>query len=153
MKISLGAGEEPELEKDWVNVDLVELPNIQVIHNLMKFPYPFENESADFIKAKDLIEHLAGYAADGRPILIAFIEECYRILKTGGTLWIQTPSWEADFLWIDPTHVRGFDKRSFDFFDPETDFGKATGFYSKAKFKVEAKELENKNLQFNLIKI
>jgi predicted SAM-dependent methyltransferase len=153
VKISLGAGQEPELKEGWVNVDLVKLPNIQLVHNLMEVPYPFDNESAEYIKAKDLIEHLSGYSKDGRPIIIAFLEECYRILIPGGTLWIQTPSWDADFLWVDPTHVRGFDKHSFDFFDPDTDFGKATGFYSKAKFKVSVEELENKNLIFRLIKI
>lgn len=146
MKISLGAGEEPELGDGWVNVDLIQLPDIQVVHDLNQYPWPFDNGSADYIKAKDLIEHVLPVT------LVKFIEECYRILKPNGTLWIQTPSWDADFLWIDPTHVRGFDKRSFDFFDPDTDFGRATGFYSKAKFKVEVKELENKNLQFTLIK-
>lgn len=158
MRISLGAGEEPELEKGWVNVDIVKLPGIQVVHNLMSFPWPFEDESAEYIKAKDIIEHLDHYArikdtSGSRPTILAFIEECYRILKPNGILWIQTPSWQSDFLWIDPTHVRGFDIRSFDFFDPETDFGRSTGFYSKAKFRVTAKELENKNLQFELTKI
>jgi len=150
-KISLGCGE--EIEEGFINLDLVKLPGVDVVHNLQKFPYPFEDQSADYIKAKDVIEHLSGYSEDGRPIITAFIEECCRILITGGILWIQTPSWYADFLWVDPTHTRGFDIKSFDFFDPETDFGRATGFYSKAKFKVEAKQLDNKNLQFIMTKI
>lgn len=150
IKISLGAGTEPE--EGFVNVDIVELEGIQVVHNLMHFPYPFEDESAEFIRAKDLIEHLATHLPDGRSTVLAFVDECHRILQTGGTLWIQTPSHDADFLWIDPTHVRGYDLRSFDFFDPETDFGRATGFYSKSKFKVTASRLENGNLQFEMVK-
>lgn len=153
MKISLGVGLEPELEPGWTNVDIVELPNIQVVHNLLHFPYPFEDNSAELIKAKDLIEHLATHLPDGRSTVLAFVDECYRILQPGGMLWIQTPSHDADFLWIDPTHVRGFDLRSFDFFDPETDFGRATGFYSKSKFKVTANRLENGNLQFEMVKL
>jgi SAM-dependent methyltransferase len=85
--------------------------------------------------------------------IIKFIEEAHRILKPGGKLWIQTPGWKADFLWIDPTHVRGYDIRSFDFFDPDTDFGRSTGFYSKCKFKVMAQELENHNLIFEMEKL
>lgn len=176
VRISLGAG--TEIESGYVNVDLLDLPGIDVVHNCMEFPYPFEDESAEYIKAKDLIEHLDHYVPyrqtwdeeisdgkggvdytithsferEGQPTIIAFIEECHRILKPGGTLWIQTPSWDAEFMWIDPTHVRGFDIRSFDFFDPDTDFGKSTGFYSHARFKVTAKMLENRNLQFELIK-
>jgi hypothetical protein len=153
IKISLGAGAEPETEPGWVNVDIVELPGIQVVHNLMNYPWPFETGSVAYIKAKDIIEHMATHLPDGRSSIIAFIEECYRILKPGGILWIQTPAWDADFLWIDLTHVRGFDERSFDFFDPETDFGRSTGFYSEAKFKVTATRLENDNLQFEMIKL
>lgn len=152
MKISLGAGQEIETEEGWVNVDLVPLEGIDVVHNLMEFPYPFENESAEYIKAKDLLEHLANYTSDNRPSVIAFVEECHRILKPGGTLWIQTPGWDADFLWIDPTHVRGFDVRSMDFFDPETDFGRGTGFYSPVKFSVTATQSENKNVTFVMVK-
>lgn len=154
LKISLGAGLELEdTNAGWVNVDLVDLPGIQVVHNLMDFPYPFADNTADYIKAKDLIEHLANYTPDNRPSVLAFVEECHRILKPGGILWIQTPSWDAEFMWIDPTHVRGFDIRSFDFFDPDTDFGRSTGFYSPVKFKVTAEKLENRNLQFTMVKL
>lgn len=151
LKISLGAG--AEVEEGFVNVDILELDGIDVVHSCADFPFPFDDGVADYIKAKDLVEHLPSYTKDGIPTIIAFIEECHRILIKGGVLFIQTPSWDADFLWIDPTHVRGFDIRSFDFFDPETDFGKSTGFYSNAKFHVEAVKLENKNLQFTLEKI
>lgn len=151
LKISLGAG--TEIEDGFINVDIVALEGIDVVHNLMQFPYPFKDNSAEFIRAKDLIEHLATHLPDGRNTLIAFIEECHRILQVGGTLWIQTPSWDADFLWIDPTHVRGYDIRSFDFFDPDTDFGRSTGFYSDCKFTVKADRLENGNLQFELVKL
>jgi SAM-dependent methyltransferase len=151
IKISLGAGLEPE--DGFVNLDIVDMPGVDVVHNLMHFPYPFQDNSAEYIKAKDLIEHLATHLPDGRNTLIAFIEECHRILKPGGTLWIQTPAWDADFLWIDPTHVRGYDIRSFDFFDPDTDFGRGTGFYSDVKFKVSAERTENGNLQFTMVKL
>lgn len=153
IKLSLGCGLEIEDKtQGWLNVDWIDLPGIDVVHNLLKFPYPFKDGEASYIKAKDLIEHLPSHTEDGRSTIIAFIEECHRILKPGGSLWIQTPAWDADFLWIDPTHVRGFDPRSFDFFDPETDFGRATGFYSACQFRVEAKQLENKNLQFTMVK-
>lgn len=206
-KISLGAGMEPEKGKGWINVDLLDLPGIDVVHNLMEFPWPFQSDSADYIKAKDLIEHLDHYvlAQDcelemheaapaqhcfvcgkntgsifwackdkpfcekhapwdrklekcpvhfrkGQPTIIAFIEECHRILKPGGTLWIQTPRHDALFMWTDPTHVRGFTEESMDFFDKTTDFGKSTGFYSKADFEVSVKTTENLNLQFTMVK-
>ncbi len=86
-------------------------------------------------------------------MIIAFIEECWRILKTGGELYIQAPGYRAEFLWQDPTHVRGFHIKSFNLFDPDTEYGKTTGFYSECKFKVKAEELENHNLRFYMVKL
>lgn len=149
-KINLGAGADPT--EGYINVDLLDLPGIDVVHNLMDFPYPFGDESATHIRAVDVIEHLANYTDDRRPTIIAFIEECHRILKQGGELFIQTPGYDAEFLWQDPTHVRGFHPKSMDLFDPDTEFGKTTGFYSEAKFYVSFVQLSNKNLQFTMVK-
>lgn len=150
LKINLGAGEDQF--EGYVNVDFIDLPGIDVVHNLMDFPYPFEDGCATNVKAVDVLEHLDNYTADRRPSVIAFIEECHRILKPGGELFIQTPGYDAEFLWLDVTHVRGFHPQSMDFFDPDTHFGKTTGFYSNAKFKVTAEKLENCNLRFTMVK-
>jgi hypothetical protein len=82
LKISLGAGTEPE--EGFTNVDIVQLEGIDVVHNLMRYPWPFEDSCAEYIKAKDIIEHMATHLPDGRSSLIAFIEECHRILQPGG---------------------------------------------------------------------
>lgn len=140
--LNLGAG--TDIKQGWTNVDIVELPGIDIVHDLNKLPWPFEDSSAEQVRAIDILEHL------NDPV--AFITEAYRILKPGGRLFIQTPRYDADFLWIDPSHKRGFHEQSFDFFDPDKPFGKSTGFYSSAKFKVDCKILENKNLQFTMEK-
>lgn len=150
MKINLGAG--TDIQPGWTHVDMIDMPGIDVVHNLIKFPYPFEDNSADEIKAVDVIEHLPPYIGDEHGV-IKFLEECHRILKPGAELFIQTPGWKAEFLWIDPTHVRGFDIQSMDFFDPTKHYGKTTGFYSKCKFEVKAQELPNHNLRFWMKKI
>lgn len=150
IKIHLGAG--TEILGGYINTDIVDLPGIDKVFNVMHFPWPFEDGCADEIKAKDLIEHLPTHTNEYENSLNKFIEEAHRILKPSGLLWIQTPSWDADFLWVDYTHVRGYDIRSMDFFDPDTDFGRATGFYGKAKFKVMASKSENNNLTFEMVK-
>lgn len=150
IKINLGAG--ADCLDGYVNVDHLDLPGIDVVHNLMNFPYPFDDASATEIKAIDVVEHLANYTADNRPTVIAFVEEAHRILKPGGILFMQTPRYDADFLWIDPSHVRGFHEQSFDLFDRDKPFGRTTGFYSNASFTVSCETLENKNLRFTLVK-
>lgn len=147
-KVYLGAGN--DRRPGYIHVDYLALEGIDVVHNLMEFPYPFEDNSADHIIVIDVLEHLDNYTPDRRPSVIAFIEECHRILIDGGEMFIQTPRYDAEFTWLDPTHVRGFHEQSMDFFDPTTHFGQTTGFYSQAKFKVSCKILPNKNLQFTM---
>ncbi len=152
--IRLGCGLDPNLEPGAVNVDILDLPGVQVVHNLIDLPYPFPDEYAQRVEAIDVVEHLPNYTPSQRPMIPAFIEEVWRILKLGGTLFMQTPRHDAAFLWTDPTHVRGFDEHSFDFWDPATHFGATTGFYSKARFHRERVEtLENRNLRFWLTKV
>jgi predicted SAM-dependent methyltransferase len=151
MKIQLGSGR--DIREGYINTDIVDMVGIDKVLNVMFFPWPFEDNSADEILALDLIEHLPTHTNEYESTLIKFIEECHRILKPDGVLNIRTPSWHADFLWIDPEHVRGYDIRSMDFFDPTTDFGRATGFYTKVKFSVKATETENHNLVFEMLKI
>lgn len=163
LRINLGAG--TDQTPGYMNVDLLDLPGIDVVHNLMDFPYPFEDESATHIKAVDVIEHLDNYAyincgldvdlskpLIAKPTIIAFVEECHRILKSGGELFIQAPGYRAEFAWQDPTHVRPFHPRTFDLFDPESEYGKTNGYYSKAHFKVRSEELPNGNLRFWMVK-
>lgn len=150
MKINLGAGQ--DLQQGYTNVDMLPLPGIDVVHNLMDFPYPFARNHAEEILAVDVIEHLDHYTADRRPSIVAFVEECHRILEPGGLLYIQAPGHDAEFMWDDPTHVRGFTAKSFDFFDPEKPYGQTTGFYTNAKFTVGHEVLPNKNLRFWMTK-
>lgn len=153
MNLCLGAGEDQQKGKGWINHDLLPLPGIDVVHNLIFTPYPFEDNQFDHIRCTDVIEHLPNYDDKWQPMIIRFIEEVHRILKPGGDIFIQTPGYRAEFAWQDPTHVKVFHVKSMDLFDPTTEYGKTTGFYSKCKFEVFAKELKNHNIQYNMVKI
>lgn len=143
LKVNLGCG--TDIKDGWLNVDRVKTSDEVLVWDLNVFPYPIEGGSANEMQAIDVMEHL--------PAVIPFIEECHRILTKGGTLYLQTPRYDADFLWIDPTHIRGFHEQSMDFFDPDKYYGKTTGFYTPCKFRVESEILSNKNLRFWMTKI
>lgn len=150
IKINLGAGSEPT--DGWTNVDWIAGDGIQVVHNLLETPWPFDDSVADEILARDVLEHMPNFTPDNKSTPIAFVEECHRILQTGGKLFITVPHWQSKNLWIDPTHVRGYDEKSMDYFDPDTDFGKWYGYYSDKKFKVTSVRTPNDNVEFTLIK-
>lgn len=150
IKINLGAGSEPK--EGWINVDWVDEPGINIVHNLLHFPWPFDDHVADEIMAIDVLEHMPNYTPKFESTPIKFIEECHRILQPDGVLTIQVPHWNSPNMWIDPTHVRGFDPKSFDYFDPDKDFGKWYGYYSPRKFVVTTSE-HNGNITFKMRKI
>jgi len=151
IKINLGCGSEPT--KGWVNVDWIKQDGVDVIHNLLDYPWPFDDEVADEILARDVLEHMPMFTDDQDSNPIMFIEECHRTLTKDGKLFITVPHWQSRNLWIDPTHVRGYDERSLDYFDPTTDLGKSYGYYSECKFKVSAVRTPNDNVEFTLIKL
>lgn len=81
-----------------------------IIHDLFSFPYPFDDNSADEIHSSHFIEHLPMeyVMQNGRrkDMLFAFIDECYRILKTGGKVTLIFPCASSDRAFQDPTHRR-----------------------------------------------
>jgi SAM-dependent methyltransferase len=100
-------------------VDRCPLAHVDVVHDLNVVPWPFEDSSVEHIMAIDLVEHLDD--------VVAFMDECWRILMPGGTLSIQAVSWQSENLWRDPTHKRGFHQDTFLYFDPRTDWGDRYG--------------------------
>ena len=70
--------------------------------DLLKDPFPFEDESLDVIYHKSIIEHF--YKPDH------LMDETLRVLKRGGKLIFLTPDWERGFkvFYEDITHCRPY---------------------------------------------
>jgi SAM-dependent methyltransferase len=151
--INLGGGSESILHPEWLNLDVVAAAGVDVVHNVMDFPWPFDDESASEVRASDLLEHLPTHTRDYESTYIKFIEEAYRVLEPSGVLIIQTPRFDSPNLPIDLGHVKGFHERSMDYFDETTDLGKAYGYYSKARFSVSSEVTANLNVIFTMVKV
>lgn len=62
-------------------IDLYKTPATTKVCNVEKgLPYP--NNTFDFIKAEQVLEHLKNIGT--------FIDECYRVLKPNGKIWLKT---------------------------------------------------------------
>jgi SAM-dependent methyltransferase len=83
LKLNLGSGK--EYLKDFVNVDSCEPAD--KVFDLDKFPYPFKENSVDFILASHIVEHLKN--PEG------FFDEIYRIMKPGAKAIIKVPHYKA----------------------------------------------------------
>ena len=95
MKLHLGCGR--TILSGWVNVDIAELPGVDVVHDLDQ-PWPWPDRSATEIRAWHIFEHVADP--------IRFMCEAWRVLCGGGRLNIISPHWQSPAAFTDPTHRR-----------------------------------------------
>ncbi len=150
LRINLGAGREPL--DGYINTEWYELSGIDLVHNLLFLPYPFDDESAQIIRMWDVLEHMPSHMPDGRSFPIEFLNEVWRILIPSGRLLLHVPDARHPEWAIDVSHVRPYMPQSFDHFDPDTDLGKMFPFYSDKKWKIVERSEHNKNLTFVLEK-
>lgn len=96
-------------------LDIRDFKGVDVVHNLDDIPWPFDDEDFMSVVAVHVVEHLHCQ-------LIAFMDEVWRILKPGGSLYLETPlaGGDVDLEWCDPTHVRCYRIHSFvNYLSPE----------------------------------
>ncbi len=79
-------------------------------HNLLIFPYPFEDSAFDLLVCRHCIEHL--------PDTIATINEFHRIVKAGGRIVLEYPHFSWHEAYRHPQHCHWFSSGSFDYFHP-----------------------------------
>jgi SAM-dependent methyltransferase len=88
IKLNLGCG--LDKRNGYINIDVREEVKPDLVIDLEKeFLKRFDNESVDEIIARDFIEHLSWRIVED------FLKDCYRVLKKGGRMYIQTPDLEA----------------------------------------------------------
>ena len=109
-----------------IGIDINPDTNVDVIHDLNKFPYPFEDSTFDEIYADNVIEHLDN--------VVKVMEEINRISKPEGLIIIKVPYFRSRYASIDPTHKHHFTLESFTYFDPDHIHHKLYP-YSKCLFK------------------
>jgi len=104
--IDLGCG--PNKKDDSViGVDQVRLPGVDVVHDLLVIPYPFDDNFADRIIISHVLEH---FTVEQQNIILA---EVYRILKPGAIVEISVPhAWSSFAIW-DRSHKTLFSFWSF----------------------------------------
>jgi len=105
-KLNLGSGE--FLKEGFVNVDYYSVSNPDVVHDLSKFPYPFEDNYFELVEADHVLEHLR------EPFEV--MRELHRICAPGATIHIRVPHFSRGFTHAD--HKRGFDVTFPFYFDP-----------------------------------
>lgn len=126
-KLNIGSGK--DIRKGWTNLDVIQLPGVDVVHDLEK-PLPFENDTFDEVYASHILEHITNF--------IGLIEELCRVCKKGAIINIKCPYFASAGAFTDPTHVRFFTLKTFNYFLPDN----YNNFITKARFKILEKNVK-----------
>lgn len=95
-KVKLNLGCYKDIRKGYINLDKEKFFEwIDVVHNLEKFPYPFEDNTFDEILANCILEHL-------NVDRIKFYEELHRICKNEAIIKLKVPFREK--IWRHADH-------------------------------------------------
>lgn len=96
MKLDLGCG--PNKKEGFIGVDAIAFPGVDVVHDLLQFPWPFESGSVDEIHCSHVIEHIPAR------MRIHFVNEMSRIMKVGAKAQLVAPHWASCRAYGDMTH-------------------------------------------------
>lgn len=113
-----------------VGIDRIPLPGVDVVHDLNRRPYPFEDNSFDEVYAIHVIEHLDS--------ILAVMEELFRITRPNARITVITPHHSDAISWQDPTHRWHLNSYSFNYFEPTYH----TNYYTSARFRIKSREVE-----------
>ena len=134
IRLDLGGGAVPQ--PDFINIDKRDLPQVHIVHDLEKFPWPLPNECCSVIMASHLVEHINPHGG----IFINFMNEAWRIMKPKGKFMISHPYGVSSLYVGDPTHCNPCNDRTWIYFDPlssQDPNGQLFSIYEPKPWKIE----------------
>ena len=84
----------------YVHVDKYGTPDVK--HDLETFPWPWDDNSVEFILLNHVLEHL-GHDSN---VYLRIFQEMYRVCQADAHIRISVPHFRHDSFFDDPTHVR-----------------------------------------------
>lgn len=108
IKVDLGCGDKDHWRKDEERLGIDVMDYGQDITWDVEEGIPLPDSSCSYIIASHFMEHLSDF--------IGVMNECWRILRKEGILYVIVPHRDNDKAYI-PSHTRVFDKYVFNFFE------------------------------------
>ncbi len=126
LDIACGANKNP----GFVGLDIQPLEGVDIVHDLLQFPWPLPDESVLMAVCSHFVEHIPKVqiyqGTDGLMHtwfpLIRFMDEVWRVMKPGGELAIAAPHGHSLGFLQDPTHASGLCEVTWVYFDPSHPF-------------------------------
>jgi len=94
MRLNFGCGK--DIKRGWVNVDIQKGEGIDKSFDFNKFPYPFKDNTFDYILVDNVLEHFD----DPRKV----VEELWRISKPDAIIEVKVPYYHSAGAYNDIGH-------------------------------------------------
>jgi SAM-dependent methyltransferase len=129
LRLNLGSGGKPMA--GYYNVDLLELPGVDVVANLNESLTAFPDNCVEAVSSRHTLEHVDR--------LLELLAELHRVTRPEARLEITVPHFSNPYGYSDPTHVRFFGLYSFFYFCDTADQPrrKVPNFYMPQRFRIE----------------
>jgi len=131
-KLNFGCGD--KIKKGWINVDLSKKKGVDKSFDFEKFPYPFKDNTFDYILADNVIEHLKE--------LRNVFNELWRISKKDAIIDIIVPYYNHVCAYNEPDHEHFFNERTFHNLVGDTGEGDKEGKGIRGKFEIVEQKLK-----------
>jgi Methyltransferase domain len=95
-KLDIGCGERKQ--DGHIGIDISPCPGVDHVMDVRKYPWPIDDAVVDGIYTSHFFEHLDG------PERVDFMNECWRVMKTGAQMVVIVPYWSSVRSIQDPYH-------------------------------------------------
>lgn len=106
-RLHLGCG--TDIRAGFINVDVVELPGVDLACDLNRFPWPFADNRFEEVVANHFLEHTDD--------IVAVMNEIWRVCARGAVIRIRVPYFASFLTFKDLTHKHVFTYDAFDNWD------------------------------------
>lgn len=125
-RLHIGSGR--DRREDFVNLDRVALPGVDVVADLER-QLPFTDDAFDEVLGLHVLEHVDR--------LENALAELHRVTRASGTVRIAVPHFSFFGAYIDPTHRRFFGYETFDYYSDHGTYN----FYADLRFEIVRRQI------------
>lgn len=145
IRLDIGCG--AAKQEGFVGLDARALPGVDIVWDVLRFPWPLPEECAILAMSSHLLEHIPPFQSDPKllgviqllwdkglvtkeeiqeyvgnynstPQFIAFMNEVWRVMKVGGQFAISVPHGHSEGFLQDPSHCNMMNEARWAYFDP-----------------------------------
>ena len=134
-RLDIGGGNNPN--PGFINIDILPLPNVDIVWDLEETPWPLPDECVLTATASHVLEHINPH----KGVFINVMNEIWRVLKPNGQFAFVVPHASSHGYQQDPTHCNMLNETTMHYFDPDPE-GRSMGaqlynFYRPKPWKIE----------------